>query len=47
MLAKYGKICCLLSIMGFADFETKLDGGSSKDALADALKSKQSFTERK
>ena len=33
--------------MGFADFETKLDGGNSKDDLADALKSKESFTDRK
>ena len=34
-------------IMGFADFETKLDGGNSKDDLADALISKESFTDRK
>ena len=33
--------------MGFADFETKLDGDSFKDDLADALKSKESFTDRK
>ena len=33
--------------MGFADFETKLDGGNSKDDLADALISKESFTDRK
>ena len=33
--------------MGVADFETKLDGGNSKDDLADALISKESFTDRK
>lgn len=44
---KAAKYASPLSIMGFADFETKLDGDSSKDDLADALKSKESFTNRK
>ena len=44
---KAAKYASPLSIMGFADFETKLDGGNSKDDLADALKSKESFTDRK
>ena len=33
--------------MGFVDFEMKLDDDSSKDELADALKSKERFTDRK
>ena len=44
---KAAKYASPLSIMGFADFETKLDGGNSKDDLADALISKESFTDRK
>ena len=44
---KAAKYASPLSIMGFADFETKLDGDSSKDDLTDALKSKESFTDRK
>ena len=44
---KAAKYASPISIMGFADFETKLDGGNSKDDLADALISKESFTDRK
>ena len=33
--------------MGLANLETKLYGGNSKDDLADALKSKESFKDRK
>lgn len=41
------KICFPVINNGFAYFETKLDGDSSKDDLVDALKSKESFTDRK
>ena len=44
---KAAKYASPLSIMGFADFETKLEGCSFKDDLTDALKSKESFTDRK
>ena len=44
---KAAKYASPLSIIGFADFETKLDGNYCKDDFKDALKSEQSFTERK
>ena len=43
---KAAKHASPLSIMWFAVFETKLDGDSYKDDLADALKNKESFTDR-
>ena len=44
---KAAKYASPLSIIGFADFETKLDGNYCKDDFKDALKSEESFTERK
>ena len=44
---KAAKYASPLSIMGFADFETKLDDDSSKDDLANALRSKENLLTEK
>ena len=44
---KASKYASPLSIIGFAYFETELDGNYCKDDFKDALKSEESFTERK
>ena len=44
---KAAKYSSPISIMGFADFETKLDDINCKDNFVDALNSKESFTKKK